>query len=708
MAVPGSWKANPGRQGPASLQRFNGETQPASDGLRISREMRAVLPCLGLFLALCLPLHAAEVPTSFAPPESLVLDHVPPVPADLPERAGRYTEFRAATLADWHPLRREMLVLTRFADTQQVHLVKNPGGARTQLTFFPDRVESATFEPTRGDFFVFSKGTGGAEFFQNYRYDLATGDVTLLTDGRSRHSAPVFSHDGRRLAYTSTRRNGTDTDLYVQDPLDPQSAKLLAEVKGGGWQVEDWSPDDARLLVLEYVSVNETYLWLFDAQTGERIELTPRIPGEEKIARTKARFTKDRKGIFLLTDNQSDVPRLVYYDLETKQPYYFEASTNAAWGVEDFELANDGHKIALSVNVDGASKVYLLTYERRSPREFTMRQIGAVNYKESVITGVAWHPSAREIGFSLTNSASPSDVFSSVLLSDRIEIEERWTQSETGGLNASRFVAPQLVRWKSFDGLDVSGFLYAPDAAKHPGKRPVIVNIHGGPEGQYRPGYLGRNNYLLNELGCAIIFPNVRGSAGYGKTFLTLDNGLKRENSYKDIGALLDWIKQQPNLDADRVMLTGGSYGGHMTLACATLYADRIRCAVDIVGMSNLKTFLERTESYRRDLRRAEYGDERDPATAEFMERTAPLNNAAKITKPLFVIQGANDPRVPRAEAEQIVATLKKQGTPVPYLLAKDEGHGFARKKNADFQFYATVEFIRRYLLGDGGGEPVN
>jgi dipeptidyl aminopeptidase/acylaminoacyl peptidase len=255
------------------------------------------------------------------------------------------------------------------------------------------------------------------------------------------------------------------------------------------------------------------------------------------------------------------------------------------------------------------------------------------------------------------------------------------------------------VKWKSFDGKEITGFLYRPDAAKFAGKRPVIINIHGGPEAQYRPGFLGRNNYFINELGCAILFPNVRGSEGYGKTFLKLDNGLKREDSYKDISALLDWIPSRPELDAGRVMVTGGSYGGFMTLAVATNYADRIRCALDVVGISHLATFLKNTESYRRDLRRVEYGDERDPEMAEFMERTAPLNNAHKITKPLFVVQGANDPRVPKSEAEQIVATLKKQGTPVWFLMAKDEGHGFAKKKNADFQFYATVQFIRDALL---------
>jgi dipeptidyl aminopeptidase/acylaminoacyl peptidase len=302
------------------------------------------------------------------------------------------------------------------------------------------------------------------------------------------------------------------------------------------------------------------------------------------------------------------------------------------------------------------------------------------------------------LAFNVAGARSPSDIYTWSTAGGKNTVT-RWTTSETGGIPANQFVEPELVKWKSFDGKEITGFLYKPDPAKFPGKRPTVINIHGGPEAQYRPGYLGRNNYFINELGCAILFPNVRGSEGYGKTFLKLDNGFKREDSYKDISALLDWIPSRPELDASKVMVTGGSYGGFMTLQVAWNYADRIRCALDVVGISNLATFLKNTESYRRDLRRVEYGDERDPKMGEFLERIAALNNAQKITKPLFVVQGANDPRVPKTEAEQIVATLKKQNTPVWFLMAKDEGHGFAKKKNADFQFFSTVQFMREFLL---------
>ena len=266
------------------------------------------------------------------------------------------------------------------------------------------------------------------------------------------------------------------------------------------------------------------------------------------------------------------------------------------------------------------------------------------------------------------------------------------------GLNTSNFPEPQLIKWKSFDGKEISGFLYKPPA-RFTGKRPVIVNIHGGPEGQSRPGFIGRNNYYLNELGVAMIFPNVRGSEGYGKTFLASDNGFNRDKTYKDIDGLLDWIKQSPELDGNRILITGGSYGGHMTLAVDVNYNDKICCSIDVVGISNLVTFLEHTEAYRRDLRRVEYGDERDPKMREYLESIAPMNKTQNITKPLFVVAGANDPRVPKSESDQIVAKVRQNGTAVWYLLGKNEGHGFQKKKNQDFQFYSTIVFIQQYLL---------
>jgi len=642
-----------------------------------------ILAALALLVSNALAQDGAPV---IRPGENLVVEGVPPIPAALAEEVRRYTEFRTAGLASWHPVRREMLIGTRFGDTPQIHIVKSPGGARTQLTFFPDRVTGALFHPKDGSYFVFSKDVGGNEFFQFYRYDMATGDVTLLTDGKSRNTDPVWSHGGNLLAYGSTRRNGTDVDLYVTNPSDPKSDHALAELQGGGWNALDFSPDDKKILVLEGISANESYLWIVDAATGAKELITPK-GGAEKVAYGGAEFSKDGRGIYVTTDKDSEFQRLAYVDLSTKQHTYL--TDQIKWDVDEFDLSPDGRTVAFVTNEEGVSRLHLMDTKTRKEKTGPNLPVG-------VIGGVQWHQNGRDLGFQLNTARSTADVYS---LDTKTGLVERWTQSETGGLNTDNFSEAQLVRWPSFDGRTLSGFLYMPPMGKFNGPRPVIVNIHGGPESQSRPNFLGRNNYFLNEMGAAIVYPNVRGSTGYGKTFLALDNGMKREDTYKDIGALLDWIKTQPGLDASRVMVTGGSYGGHMTFAVATRYSDRVRAFLPVVGISNLVSFLERTESYRRDLRRVEYGDERDPAMREFMLRTAPLNNASKITKPIFVVAGGNDPRVPLNEAEQMVRTVRKNGTPVWYLMAKDEGHGFAKKKNQDFQFYATVMFIREYLL---------
>jgi dipeptidyl aminopeptidase/acylaminoacyl peptidase len=308
---------------------------------------------------------------------------------------------------------------------------------------------------------------------------------------------------------------------------------------------------------------------------------------------------------------------------------------------------------------------------------------------------LVWHENSRDLAFSIDSAQSPSDAYS---LDVSTKTLTRWTETTVPGLDATAFRSAQPIAWASFDKRRIGGFIIRPPA-KFTGKRPVIVSIHGGPEGQARPGFIARWNYFLDELGIAIVFPNVRGSTGLGKTFVALDNGMRREDSVRDIGALLDWIGRQPDLDASRVLIEGGSYGGYMALAVATHYGNRIAGTIDVVGIANFVSFLENTESYRRDLRRVEYGDERDPKMRAFLERISPVSNADRISAPLFVVHGRNDPRVPYTEAEQIVAAAQKNGVPVWYLLADNEGHGFVRKANADYLFYAMAEFVRAYLL---------
>ena len=634
------------------------------------------------------PYAASAQDGTIAPAENLIVAGVPAIPASLVETAGRYGSYRSATLADWSPTRREMLIATRFADTAQLHLVKMPGGERQQLTFFADAVTGGRFHPNGGDYILFEKDVGGGEWYQLYRYDVATGNVTLLTDGKSRNLMGPWSSGGDQLAYMSTRRTGKDTDLWVMNPADPESDRLATKLEGGGWWPEDWSPDDSKILLKEALSLNEAYLWLVDTKTGEKTALMPTgTKRGDKIAYGEARFSRDGKGIYATTDSGSEYMNLAYVELGRPEIKYLVTGTAAKWDVERFDLSRDGKMLAYVKNEDGASVLHVLSLAGKG-------QLAVPKLSPGVITSLGWHPNSHELGFSLTNAPGPGDCYSLDVATGKLE---RWTTSETA-VKTEAFPQAELVKWKSFDGKEITGFLYKPPA-KFTGKRPVLVLIHGGPEGQTQATFLGRSNYYLNELGIALIYPNVRGSTGYGKTFTMMDNGFKREDTYKDINALFDWIGTRPDLDAERIAVTGGSYGGHMTLAVSTFYSDRIRCSVDIVGMSNLVTFLEHTEAYRRDLRRVEYGDEREPKMREFLEKIAPMNNIEKIKKPMFVIAGKNDPRVPVSESQQIADALKKQGTPVWLLIAKDEGHGYRKKGNQDFQFYATVEFLQQYLL---------
>lgn len=638
-----------------------------------------------LFAVLALSASAAFCQdATIVPPEGIVAEGVPKIPLMLVDAAGRYSENRSAFVTDWHPQRREMLISTRFGNTYQTHLVKMPGGARQQLTFFPEPVYGGRFQPTAGDYMIFQKDVGGGEWYQLYRYDMSTGASTLLTDGKSRNIQGPWSTKGDRIAYTSTRRTGQDNDLWVIDPANPKSDRLVAQLKGGGWSPEGWSPDDTKILLSEGISINETYLWLLDAATGDKTELTPRS-APEKVAYSNPRFSRDGKGIYFTSDNESEFQQLRYLDLATKKTRVL--TSNIPWDVDEFSLSWDGKGIAFLTNEDGISVLHVMDTA-------TGKEIAVPKLPVGSLGGLIWHKNNRDLAFSLSSASSSGDCYSLDVTSGKLE---RWTWSETA-VKTDAFREPQLIRWKSFDGKMISGFLFSPPA-KFTGKRPVMIEIHGGPEGQSRPDFMGRYNYYLNELGIAIILPNVRGSTGYGKTFTKLDNGFLREGTYKDINSLIDWIGAQSQLDPARIVVMGGSYGGHMTLAISTFYSDRIRCSIDIVGPSNLVTFLEHTEAYRRDLRRVEYGDERDPKMREFLERIAPMNHVENIKKPMLVVAGKNDPRVPVSESDQIFAALKKQGTPSWYIMAKDEGHGFQKKANQDYQFYATIEFLQEFLL---------
>lgn len=622
-------------------------------------------------------------------PPSIVADGVPPIPAELRERMNQYLNIRSALFSDWHPAERSMLILTRFGDTMQIHRVAMPGGARHQLTFFPERVFDARYAPRADrDYFLFGLDAGGAEFYQIYSFRVADGVIRRITDGKSRNQAHLFSRRGDAVAYVSTRRNGRDFDLYVADPEKDPPERPAVEWKGT-WAPEDWSPDDSKLLLVEFISINETYVHLYERASGTVKLLTPR--SGEKIAYASPRWAPDGKGIYLVSDRGSEFRRLFYLDLGSQK--FTSLTDHIPWDVEEVELSPDGKRLAFTVNEDGFGKLRFLD-------PHTMRELPVPALPAGQVYNLKFHRHLPELAFNLNSAKSTSDVYSYNFETGQVE---RWTFSEVGGLNPETFQEAELVHCPTFDDVDgkprmISALLTRPPQKFKP-PYPVLIDIHGGPEAQSRPGFLSRYNYFINELGVALIEPNVRGSTGYGKTFTQLDNGLKREDAVKDIGALLDWIARQPDLDAGRICVMGGSYGGYMTLASMVHFGDRFRCAVDIVGISNFVTFLESTQEYRRDLRRPEYGDERDPKMREFLTAISPLTNAHRIRKPLLVAQGANDPRVPQSEAEQIVQAVRANQTDVWYILAKDEGHGFAKKPNADYVYQAIALFLEKFLL---------
>ena len=624
-------------------------------------------------------------------PESIIARNVPQIPQEGTEELLPYENLRTANFVDWHPTERRMLIRTRFAESPQIHEVAMPMGARTQLTYYKDQVMGALYRPGKSGQFAYVLNEGGAENFQFFLMDPATGKARRFTDGKSRNISAVWSNDGKLLAYANNARNGRDFDLYVADPSTPGSERRVAELKGS-WNPLDWSPDNRRILLSEDISANEGYLHWADVATGEVHALTPRQPaGSETVAYQGGRWSKDGRSIYTANDQGSEFLRIVRIDVD-KPGKPTVVSGDISWDVEDFDLSDDGNLLAFMTNEEGFSRIHVLDLK-------SGKEVPTAKLPEGVSNGLEFRPDTHEFAFSVSGARAPSDVYSYDVDSRKLE---RWTASEVGGLNAATFAEPELVHFPSFDGRKIPAFVYRPPADRFPGPRPVYINIHGGPEGQSRPNFLGSNNYFVNELGVVYVVPNVRGSTGYGKTFLKMDNGEKREDSVKDIGALLDWIATQPNLDSKRVMVSGGSYGGYMVLAALAHYSDRLCCAFESVGISNFITFLQNTSGYRQDLRRVEYGDERDPKMRAYLEKIAPIKHVQKMTKPLLVAQGANDPRVPLSESDQIVAALEGRGVPVWYLVGKDEGHGFSKKTNTDYQRLVLVRFMREFLLGEG------
>jgi dipeptidyl aminopeptidase/acylaminoacyl peptidase len=611
---------------------------------------------------------------------NLVTENVPATPQSIKDRIRQYLNTRGAGFSGWSNDGKSMLISTRFAETAQIHRVDMPMGARRQLTF-NDEPTGGGYRPGPGPrTIVYSKDKGGDEYFQLYLMDEASGKATMFTDGTSRNFGVTYSKDGAQVAWAAVGRNTSKYKIFVADGMAPKEPRLLMEEEGA-WSPVAFSDDKTKLLIGRGVSVNESYLYLVDLKSGQRTQVNP---SDKKIAYNGGTFTPDGKAIITISDEDSDFARLVRIDLATNAKTIL--SGDIKWDVDSFDVTDDGKTIAYEINEAGASKLKFMTASGQA--------LPAPNLPLGVMGGAGFTRDGQRFGFSLSAADTQSDVW---VWDMKAKSLTRWTESEVGGLSKANFVEPSLISYKSFDGKEITAFMYKPRGA---GPHPVLIYPHGGPEAQTRPNFAGFFQFLANEMGIATIAPNVRGSTGYGRAFVNLDNGKLREDSVKDIGALIQWIDGQKDLDGKRLAVYGGSYGGYMSYATMITYGDRMSAGISAVGISNFVTFLENTSEYRRDLRRVEYGDERDADMRKFQMAISPTTNVAKIKKPMFIIQGANDPRVPMSEADQMLKAIRANGADAWYMLAKDEGHGFAKKTNRDAQNEAIAAFLSAKLLG--------
>ncbi len=638
---------------------------------------------------------SAEVETRTVNDGQLVMEDIPEIPNVIIGALNRYQNVRSAGFRDWSHDGRSIYVTTGFGDVDSLHRVDMPGGARRQITFFDEPIGGISRQPG-GRKILFTRDAGGSEFAQIFLLDPVNGETELLSDGESRNGAMVWDRRGNQVAFQSTRRNGASNDVWIMDPEDAQAAKIVLESPDGSWWgPAEFSANGGSLLVLNYLSVVDSRVHLLDLDSGEAVVLAG--GPDNKSTNFPVAFDDKNSGFWFITDQGGEFNQLAWQSLEPNSEPEF-VTKDIPWNVSSATISHDRRRIVFVVNEDGMSRMYLLDTQTRGYRQVGVLPTGRVY-------APVFSPDDSRMAMTLNTPQTPSDAFVLDLGAGPLDYSAltRWTESEVGGLDTATFRSPELVHYPTFDKVDdkqrlIPVWIYKP-AGKGP--HPVVISIHGGPESQARPTFSSTYQMWMEKLGVAIVVPNVRGSNGYGKTYVGLDNGFRREDSVKDIGALLDWIASQPDFDKDRVAVFGGSYGGYMVLASAVHFSNRLRAAVDIVGISSFVTFLENTQDYRRDLRRAEYGDERDPAMRAYLEKISPLNNIEKISVPMFIVQGENDPRVPVTEAIQVVEALRTQGHTVWYMNALNEGHGYRKRENRDIYQQATVMFLQRYLVDD-------
>jgi dipeptidyl aminopeptidase/acylaminoacyl peptidase len=638
----------------------------------------ALVPVLAAFLlAFGIPAHAQPftVPTHRVD-GTLVFDGIPPPDPTLASQVRRYEEWRQATFLDWLP-DGSMLVATRFGTEEQVHRIASPLGMREQLTFGDGSVIEAR-APHSGAGFVFVRHTGG--YTQLFDYSGA-GDARQLTQGNYLHGSPVWSHDGKRVAFYGTDRTGVNDDIYVVNIPAGTRPQLAIAGSTGSWRPLDWSQDDTKLLLLNAVSPEKGALFVADASTGA---LTPvDVPESRIIAGT---FAPDGVGFYLVSDAQSDFEQLLYYNPITR--VIRRVSADVPSDVEEFSVGAGGHYVAYVMNVDGQSRLTVLD----TLRNLEFKPPGL---QDGRIENVRFDDTGQKLAFSYESAGSPRDVY---VYDVAQGIVQRWTHSEIGPLDPANLAAAQLIHYPTWDrsGLSrrtLSAYVYLP---RGPSPCPVLILAPGGQDlhSQSRPGWNPLIQFVVNDLGYAVIAPNVRGSSGYGKAFRALDGGRLRDDAVRDVGALLVWIGLQPGLDSHRVAIMGHAYGGFLALASLAMYGDHLQGAIDIAGIANLVDFVGRSPAGERAQRVAEFGNVQDSDMRAFLDRISPLDNVASIHRPVLIVQGLDAPGSRAADSQQLVWRLRSEGNQAWYLSASDAGNDFTTAADRQAYLETTAQFL--------------
>ncbi len=585
----------------------------------------------------------------------------------------RYLNIRAAWNPSFSPDGQSIVFLSNITGVAQAFRVPDEGGWPEQITFFEDGADGADYSPTAAEVLVaFDKG--GDEKTQFVRMaESGAGAFPIDADTAVIHVFGGWSWKGDRIAYASNARDERHFDVYVADAWTGATRRVLTQ--DGTNYAAGWSRDDRHIVVTRRNTNLDNDLFLVDVATGDTTLLT-KHKGTAQF--NSPRFTRDGRALYVMSDVDREFVNLARIDLATRKIRFLE---DEPWDMSLLALSDDGRVMVKGYNIDGYTDLRIVEVE-------TERAIAAPKTKPGVISEVTFSRDGKRIAFTLNAPNRPADVWTYDLESGALT---QVTRSTLAGIPAESFVSPEVVRFKSFDGLEVPGLLYLPLGAKKGDRLPVIVNVHGGPESQATPTFSKIAQYFLHR-GYAVYYPNVRGSTGYGKTYTHLDDVRKRMDSVKDLAEAARWLAREGYADEKRLAVMGGSYGGFMTLAALTTNPELWAAGVDIVGIANFVSFLENTGAYRRHLRTPEYGD---PATdLEFLKEVSPLTHVDRIVAPLVVIQGANDPRVPRSEAEQIVAAVKARGGTVDYILFEDEGHGVSKIPNQIKAYTRIGDFL--------------